>query len=149
MPFGCTDLAAPGRTVRRSAEVTGLLHLWSQTKAMSKKSWLQRLQEQVVIHVPDERDREVQDLGFRAGYIVVSVAALGLSAYREVFTGQSGLILPTAAIVALPLLIPLGRRLLAGGLAPADERVRRIQTQAFRWAYVLLACGLTAYCMFR
>jgi hypothetical protein len=116
---------------------------------MSIKSWLQQVEEQMVIHVPDERDRDVRDRAIRTGYIAGGLTALGLSAGREALTGQSGLIWPTLAIVLLPLLVPLGQRLLAGGLAPADERVRRLQRRAFRWACLLLMGGFGAFSVYR
>jgi hypothetical protein len=53
-----------------------------------------------------------------------------------------------AMIVGLPLLIPLSRRILAGGIT-SDERVSRIQTRAFRWAYLLLFVGLSIFMPYR
>src|SRR5262245_47390610 len=115
----------------------------------SNPSIWRRLQGLLEVHEPDEREREVQALAIRNGYLATGITALSVSLYRELFMGQAGLIWLTVFIVVLSTLVPLARGLFAGGLAPEDERIRHLQTRAFRWAIVLLFLGLYSLGVYR
>jgi hypothetical protein len=102
----------------------------------------------IVAQVEDERDQAVHARAIRSGYLAAGAIAIAFSALREFLAGQQNLFWPTAAIVLIPLLLPLGQRLVAGGWA-ADERIARLETRAFRWASLLGIVSLLVYGIYR